>query len=279
MSAGESAFEVARRQREKAERLQRSVALWEQGAAGEVEVAKALEALPQGWVVLHDLAWPGRPKANLDHVVIGPGGVFVVDAKNWSGTVEVRDHVLRQNGRQRAQTVSSTAEAAIALQHLLPVSHPCVGVLCFVGDRALNGWVRDVMVCSTSNLAAMLTSRPVALDAAEVDACGQAVRTLADRRAAGVSTGRQASKTRSASGVRDQRASKRRLNIVKAVVALTFLAVLVSGGLTKITGWFGEQMVQQIVDTKPVAPTPTPDDAAVKKRGNTDAPNKNKQGR
>lgn len=171
MSAGESAYEVARRQREKAERLQRSAALWEQGAAGEVEVAKALEALPPGWVVLHDLAWPGRPKANIDHVVIGPSGVFVVDAKNWSGTVEVRGHVLRQNGRQREQAVSSAAEAAIALQHVVPDSHPCFAVLCFVGDKALSGWVRDVVVCSTDNLVAMLTSRPVVLDSAQLDAC------------------------------------------------------------------------------------------------------------
>ena len=116
MEAGKSAHDVARRQREKAERLQRSAALWEHGAEGEVAVARALESLPDGWVVLHDLAWPGRPRANIDHVVIGPGGVFVVDAKNWSGRVEVRDQVLMQNGRQRERPSVSAAEAAIAVQ-------------------------------------------------------------------------------------------------------------------------------------------------------------------
>ena len=63
MAAGESAYDVARRQREKAARLERSAELWERGAQGEVEVARALESLPDGWVVLHDLAWPGRPRA------------------------------------------------------------------------------------------------------------------------------------------------------------------------------------------------------------------------
>jgi hypothetical protein len=33
-------------------------------------------------VVLHDLAVP-RSRANLDHLVIGPGGVFVVDSKQY----------------------------------------------------------------------------------------------------------------------------------------------------------------------------------------------------
>ena len=270
MSAGESAYDVARRQREKAERLQRSAALWEQGAVGEVEVAKALEALPPGWVVLHDLAWPGRPKANIDHVVIGPGGVFVVDAKNWSGTVEVRDQVLRQNGRRREQAVSSAAEAAISLQHVVPVSHLCVGVLCFVGDKALSGWVRDVMVCSTSNLVTMLTSRPVVLDSAQVDECVHAVRSLADRGTAGAVSSRTGIRTHGTPRSRVRRSNRpRRLFIAKMIVAIAFLALLLGGGLTKVSGWVGERMVE-IVQTEPTAPTPSPNDAKVKKRRTKD---------
>lgn len=279
MSAGESAYDVARRQREKAERLQNSAALWEKGAQGEVAVAHALEALPEGWVVLHDLAWPGRPKANIDHVVIGPGGVFVVDSKNWSGTVEVRGQVLRQNGRQREQAVVSAADAATALQRVVPVSQPCVGVLCFVGDNVLSGSVRDVMICSTSNLVTMLTSRPVALDPAEVEACARAVRSLAERTVVGEAIARTVSKPRSASGARAQRASqRRRLNVVKALVALTFLAVLVSGGLTKVIAWGADQLVQ-IVQTEPAPPPPSPKDEEVEKRTTKDAPSKTKQGR
>jgi Nuclease-related domain len=39
-------------------------------------------------VVLHDLAVPGS-RANLDHLVIGPGGVFVVDSKQYRGRVQL----------------------------------------------------------------------------------------------------------------------------------------------------------------------------------------------
>ncbi len=38
-------------------------------------------------MVFHDLALPGSP-ANVDHLVIGPSGVFVVDSKQWSGSVQ-----------------------------------------------------------------------------------------------------------------------------------------------------------------------------------------------
>jgi hypothetical protein len=42
----------------------------------------------QGWVVLYDLAVPGC-RANVDHLVIGPGGVFVVDSKQYSGRLQL----------------------------------------------------------------------------------------------------------------------------------------------------------------------------------------------
>lgn len=230
-------------------------------------MARALEALPPGWIVLHDLAWPGRPKANIDHVVIGPGGVFVVDAKNWSGTIEVRDEVLRQNGRQREQTVSSAAEAAIALQRTLPVSHLCMGVLCFVGDTTLTGWARDVMVCSSTNLVTMLLSRPAALSPDEVERCAAVMRRLPVREPATSGARRPGGSAGSAPRARSGSARKRRRpSVVKLAGALTFLALLVTGTLTPVTGWVGQQMVELVGNTQDEV-TPSPQDGQKNGRG------------
>lgn len=260
VAAGESAYDVARRQREKAARLERSAELWERGAQGEVEVARALESLPEGWVVLHDLAWPGRSRANLDHVVIGPGGVFVVDAKNWSGRVEVRDQVLLQNGRRREPTVASAAEAAIAVQGVVPVPNLCMGVLCFVRDEPLTGWARDVMVCSTANLVAMLTSRPHALEAGDVQRCVEAVRRSATRRTtqrASTSTRRpSSSSTRSGSTSRPRRRRRGGRLVTTLLAGVVFFGALTGGGLQKATDWVGEHVVEQMAPTAP-APTET----------------------
>lgn len=169
--AGESARDLARRQREKAERLVKSAELYERGADGEEATAQALAGLPTAeWTVFHDVRWPGRKLANVDHVVVGPGGVFVIDSKNWSGRVEVRDNVLRQNGYQRETTVAAAAEAAIAVSLVTPdlPGRLAVPVLCFVRDESVTGWARDVIVCSTSNVAAMLLSRPTVLDEATI---------------------------------------------------------------------------------------------------------------
>jgi len=62
---------------------------WRRGAAGERRTARLLDPLEQqGWAVLHDLALPGS-QANLDHLVIGPGGVFVVDSKQYRGRLQL----------------------------------------------------------------------------------------------------------------------------------------------------------------------------------------------
>jgi hypothetical protein len=62
---------------------------WQRGATGERRTARLLDPLErQGWAVLHDLAVPDS-RANLDHLVIGPGGVFVIDSKQYRGHLQL----------------------------------------------------------------------------------------------------------------------------------------------------------------------------------------------
>jgi hypothetical protein len=60
---------------------------WQRGAHGERRTARLLERLTRdGFVVFHDLAVPGSD-ANVDHLVIGRSGVFIIDSKQWTGSV------------------------------------------------------------------------------------------------------------------------------------------------------------------------------------------------
>jgi hypothetical protein len=74
----------------------------DRGAAGEEQVGELLDRLRgRGWEVLHDLSL-GR--GNVDHVLIGPGGVFTVETKSHAGPIYVaRVHgaVLGQAQAQR----------------------------------------------------------------------------------------------------------------------------------------------------------------------------------
>ena len=62
---------------------------WAIGAAGEEKLAAELDKVA-GLRMLHDRRVPGT-RANIDLIVIAPAGVFVVDAKNNQGRIEIRD--------------------------------------------------------------------------------------------------------------------------------------------------------------------------------------------
>jgi hypothetical protein len=90
---------------------------WRRGAEGERHVAHLLEPLVRaGWGVSHDLRVPGS-KANIDHIVIGPPGVFVIDAKNYRGRLRLsRDGLLWHGRTFLAPTLSATRWEADKLQ-------------------------------------------------------------------------------------------------------------------------------------------------------------------
>jgi hypothetical protein len=90
---------------------------WARGAAGERHVARLLEPLVEyGWGVHHDLRVPGS-KANIDHVVVGPPGIFAIDAKNYRGRLRLSRDGLLWHGRSfLAPTLSATRWEADVLQ-------------------------------------------------------------------------------------------------------------------------------------------------------------------
>jgi Nuclease-related domain len=64
--------------------LERERMQMRKGVAGETVVAIILGDLPDDYWVFNDI---DTPSGNLDHVVIGPTGVFIIETKNWRGVV------------------------------------------------------------------------------------------------------------------------------------------------------------------------------------------------
>ncbi|PRY10246.1 nuclease-related domain-containing protein [Kineococcus rhizosphaerae] len=205
---------------------------WSAGAEGERLVAQALSELePHGWRTLHDVHWPGRPKANLDHVVVGPGGVVVVDAKNWSGAVGVRDGHLRQNGSRRDQALEGAASATAAVAALLPPRHRSAarGVVCLAGQSLPpTGTTGGVVVVGRDHLVAHLRSLPPRLSPREVTKITEFLRTQLD--SPGLAT--------IGAPVPRRRTSVRR-QLLELLLALVFLFVasgLLVAGLSRLGG-------------------------------------------
>lgn len=150
MSAGNSAESESERHAARAERLRKSADLsdlrasaWHKGAVGESRLASAsAELAAAGFHRLDDRAIEGST-ANIDHLFIGPPGLFVVDAKNWAGSVRVTGSRLIRNDRSGDTEVEKLRLAAAHVGKLLDgaslrLRPPVIPVMCFVGEAQLD---------------------------------------------------------------------------------------------------------------------------------------------
>jgi hypothetical protein len=114
---------------------------WRRGVAGEQQTARLLDRLGRdGYVVLHDLAMPGSP-ANVDHLVIGPSGVFVIDSKQWTGNVDQGpDGLVWHNHYRLDRALATVRWEAETLGRLLGI--PAAPLLCVHGARVQGGGLR-----------------------------------------------------------------------------------------------------------------------------------------
>jgi Nuclease-related domain len=94
---------------------------WRRGSVGERRTARLLDPLERhGWVVLHDLAVPGS-RANIDHLVIGPGGVFVIDSKQYRSRLQLDPSRRLWHGRYPlAPTLRAVSFEADQAAQVLP---------------------------------------------------------------------------------------------------------------------------------------------------------------
>ena len=88
---------------------------WAWGAVGEQWTAEELTKLGPEWHASHDIP-DGR--ANWDHVVVGPPGVFVIDSKFLTQPAVVDDTGLRA-GRLRASGGATSRGSAFRMKELI----------------------------------------------------------------------------------------------------------------------------------------------------------------
>lgn len=157
----------------------------------EEATAHALGSLPAGaWAVIQDV-WPERALANVDHLVVGPQGVFVIESKDWAGRVTVEGGILRQDGASLSSVVSAAAAAAEAVARWVADEHRdhVRAVICLKGNEGPIALVDGVLVCSTTTLVTLLTTRPTVLSDPDVPAVAGSVRAHLRERKGGARTG------------------------------------------------------------------------------------------
>ena len=143
------------------------------GARGEEMVAGELAHLPAAWTILNGVLLPdGR---DVDHVAVGPQGVFIIETKHWSGEVSVAGAQSLANGRPLAYSpVEQVRRAVNAIARALEVRPEVLhGVLCFAGPQFADASTHadEVFVCSYLDLVSAISIGPAVLDAAAVARC------------------------------------------------------------------------------------------------------------
>ncbi len=141
------------------------------GARGEEQIALTLAGLPDGYTVLHGVVlghgglWRGL---NLDHVVVGPTGLVLIETKNWQGVVTCQDGSLKVNGADptrspidqiRAQSRILSAWLAERLPEAPPPVRP---LICFAGEalEAVRITVDEITLCRSDGLIGTITQTP-----------------------------------------------------------------------------------------------------------------------
>ncbi|MFI7320638.1 UvrD-helicase domain-containing protein [Streptomyces venezuelae] len=184
MTAGGSASrraQDARRQerllREQWQAARRQALRWEAASEGEQRVAAQLLVLTErGWRLLVDRRWPGTRGANVDMLLVGPGGVFVIDVKNWRSAPEVRDGTLCAGGEPRDEhaakllAVTRTAESAVASLGMSPVA---VQPLMVFAGRRVDAGLGRIRLLGEHEVGPALLAEPGRLRA-------ESVRAMAD---------------------------------------------------------------------------------------------------
>ncbi|NMP25036.1 nuclease-related domain-containing protein [Sulfobacillus harzensis] len=82
----------------------------QQGARGEFAVSLRLWArLPKSWAIISDVVLEYKPGeyAQIDHIAIGPGGIFLIETKAWDGAVLLKnDQCFRKEAGKWVKTHS-----------------------------------------------------------------------------------------------------------------------------------------------------------------------------
>ena len=136
---------------------------WRVGADGERRTGRHLDGLAEsGFVVLHDRKVAGYG-GNLDHLAIGPTGVWAIETKSLSGKVEIHGDSLTIGGRRQDKIVDQVYREATAAQialgeWLTPLGLTVTPVICLHRGELpwFNKTVRGVRLASGRQLVRLL---------------------------------------------------------------------------------------------------------------------------
>ena len=140
---------------------------WYQGALGEMEVGRLLTSLGSGWRVLHSVPIGSRD-TDVDHILVGPNGVFALNTKHHAGrSVWVGDVVIKVgNDKKYYLSHAQSENRNVAKRLTSKVGFPVTvrSAIVVVGERSIKDIrsldARPIAVVSSDDLLRWITTQP-----------------------------------------------------------------------------------------------------------------------
>ena len=142
------------------------------GARGEERVASLLSSLPDGYHIFNDFQAGGD---HVDHVVVGPTGVFSVETKFWKDAVTVEENRILAGGQlpSRDPVVQAQKESKLIRTELerRGLKYTVTPLLAFASNTFTGAIMelRGVVVVNSNRLQECIMNGREVLDAPELD--------------------------------------------------------------------------------------------------------------
>ena len=150
---------------------------WRKGARGEARIGRFLDRRLPGFVIRHDL--PIGDRANIDHLVAGPTGVFTLNTKNHQrSSVWVGDGIVMVDGQKKRYIRNSQWEAREVRRVLgdaVPRGVEVEPVIVVISKTLKIAGHPPVSVVAADRVVRWIRSRPVALSPESIEVLRRAI--------------------------------------------------------------------------------------------------------
>lgn len=141
------------------------------GARGEEIVGRELAMLSNSWHIFHSIPLKGIEASitgkDIDHIIIGPAGIVIVETKNWNGNITIEAGHLNINSVKPTRSpIEQIRNEAISLANILandaPQNIPLYKVVCFASNNLEDEkeFIDDVLICNARVLRDYINSLP-----------------------------------------------------------------------------------------------------------------------
>lgn len=147
---------------------------WRIGAKGEEMIAKELQKLGPHWRVLHAVE-VGERGSDIDHIVIGPAGIFTLNTKRHPGSEAwVAERAVRVNHQRTDYLRNSRHEGArasrlLSAAHGSPIEARPVIVFVNLHKFEVKKQPSDVYVTTRKQLVDWLEALPIVWDSTKIE--------------------------------------------------------------------------------------------------------------